>query len=94
MVAQSTALILALGAVASAQTFNGVPSSITCLKDDLTNSDVTRAQIESAIVGPQGDMIEESASNRASGYCSSSAFTGIPLYSVSRHFNMPRLLYV
>lgn len=89
MLAQSTTLVLALGAAASAQTLKGFPSSITCLKDDGTNGNVSQAQIESAVVGPQGDITEQSASNTASGHCTS--LTGIPLYYVSCHFNVPRL---
>ncbi|KKY32961.1 hypothetical protein UCDDA912_g07081 [Diaporthe ampelina] len=78
MLAQSTTILLALGAVASAQTLTGFPSSITCLKNDGTNGDVSRAEIESAVVGPQGDVTEESAANTASGHCTS--LSGIPLY--------------
>ncbi|KAG8162274.1 hypothetical protein KVR01_008039 [Diaporthe batatas] len=79
MLAQSTTLLLALGAVASAQTMKGFPSSITCLKDDGTNGTVSQAQIESAIVGPQGDLIEQSAANAASGHC---VTLSIPLYNI------------
>ncbi|POS74036.1 hypothetical protein DHEL01_v207563 [Diaporthe helianthi] len=79
MFARSTTLLLALGAVASAQTLKGFPTSITCLKNDRTDGDVSQDQIESAVVGPQGDITESSASNAASGHCTS--LRGIPLYN-------------
>lgn len=81
MLSRTTTLLLALGAVASAQTLKGFPSSITCLKNDGTNGDVSQAEIESSVVGPQGDITEESAANTASGHCTS--LSGIPLYYVS-----------
>lgn len=92
MLARTTTLLLALGAVASAQTLKGFPSSITCLKDDGTNGDVSQAEIESSVVGPQGDITEESAANTASGHCTS--LSGIPLYYVSYPLQQCRILWV
>lgn len=92
MLSQTTTLLLALGAVASAQTLKGFPSSITCLKNDGTNGDVSQAEIESSVIGPQGDITEESAANTASGHCTS--LSGIPLYYVSCPLQLCHILRV
>ncbi|KAF9880290.1 hypothetical protein CkaCkLH20_02244 [Colletotrichum karsti] len=75
-----TFILLTLGALASAQTLEGFPESISCKQSSGGNASVSKAEMKSAIVGPKGNLEDNSAANVASGKCSS--LSGIPLYTV------------
>ncbi|KAJ0159350.1 hypothetical protein CTA2_9881 [Colletotrichum tanaceti] len=83
MLARSV-LLLALGAVASAQEYVGFPNSVTCKTGRGTvptgSADFTRIQLQDTMVGPKGTMQDKSAANAASGKCTS--LSGIPYYTV------------
>ncbi|GKT43359.1 uncharacterized protein ColSpa_03540 [Colletotrichum spaethianum] len=71
-------LFLALGAVASAQTFEGFPNSLTC-NTGSGSATITKTEAQDAIVGPKGTKEDDSAANTASGKCVT--LSGIPLFS-------------
>ncbi|KZL80453.1 hypothetical protein CI238_03432 [Colletotrichum incanum] len=76
-----TFLLLALGAVVSAQTFEGFPNSLTCKtgSDASGSATITKIEIQDAIVGPKGNKEDDSAANVASGKCAT--LSGIPLFT-------------
>ncbi|KAK2763516.1 hypothetical protein CKAH01_15980 [Colletotrichum kahawae] len=75
-----TIVILALGALASAQTLTGFPDSISCKQTSGGNASVSKAEMKAAIVGPKGFKEDDSAANVASGKCAT--LSGIPLFTV------------
>ncbi|TDZ71699.1 hypothetical protein CTRI78_v001994 [Colletotrichum trifolii] len=79
MLARSV-LVLAISAVASAVTLQGFPSSVSCLQDSGKTAELTKAEMQAAIVGPKGLKEDDSAANVASGKCST--LSGIPLFTV------------
>ncbi|GJC91587.1 hypothetical protein ColKHC_00413 [Colletotrichum higginsianum] len=66
-------LLLALGAAASAQQFEGFPNGLTCKTGSggTGSTTITKIELQDAIVGPQGDKYDNSAANVASGKCTS-----------------------
>lgn len=77
----SSVVVLLFGALASAQTLQGFPSSVSCKQDGGGSAEVTKAEMQAAIVGPKGFLEDNSAANVASGKCST--LSGVPLYTVS-----------
>ncbi|KAF6834729.1 hypothetical protein CMUS01_06046 [Colletotrichum musicola] len=76
----SSVIVLFFGALASAQILQGFPSSISCKQDAGGSAEVTKAEMQAAIVGPKGNLEDNSAANVASGKCS--RLSGVPLYTV------------
>ncbi|RYP07546.1 hypothetical protein DL764_002423 [Monosporascus ibericus] len=75
-------LFAVLGGVAGvhAATYNGFPNALTCSLDDTTTATRTAAEVQRMVTGPAGTLIDPSASNVASGKCTS---LRIPYYNVS-----------
>ncbi|KAK1720135.1 hypothetical protein CaCOL14_002156 [Colletotrichum acutatum] len=73
-------LILALGAVASAQQFVDFPTSLTCKTGAGGKETATISKIEAqdAVKGPNGTKQDDSAANVASGKCVN--LSGVPFY--------------
>ncbi|KAK6206715.1 hypothetical protein QIS74_13203 [Colletotrichum tabaci] len=73
-------LLLALGAAASAQQFEGFPNGLTCKTGSggTGSTTITKIELQDAIIGPQGDKNDNSAANVASGKCTS--LSGIPFF--------------
>lgn len=81
----NTVLLLALGALTSAQQFKDFPSVLTCQTGDGTTTvDIPQEVSQKAVVrgsgGPAGTLMEESAANASSGKCTRLA--GIPYFVV------------
>ncbi|KAK2014441.1 hypothetical protein LZ32DRAFT_616879 [Colletotrichum eremochloae] len=74
------ALLVTLGAFASAQTFVGFPSSLTCKTSNGTAT-ISMSESQNAILGPKGFKVDDNAANMASGKCST--LSGIPLFAES-----------
>lgn len=77
----SAVVVLALGALASAQTYEGFPTSLSCKLTSGGTAEISKIEAQDTIVGPKGSKIDDSAANVASGFCVS--LSGIPLYAVS-----------
>ncbi|KAK1972616.1 hypothetical protein LY78DRAFT_665289 [Colletotrichum sublineola] len=77
------ALLVTLGAFASAQTFVGFPSSLTCKTSNGTAT-ISMSESQNAILGPKGFKVEDNAANMASGKCST--LSGIPLFAIYSSF--------
>lgn len=70
-------IVLGLAAVASAQTFSGFSDSgIVCQGGNTA----TKAEVDSAIVGPKGTITQAKASDLGYGRCQN---LNVPMYSVS-----------
>ncbi|WYZ34146.1 hypothetical protein EsH8_I_000422 [Colletotrichum jinshuiense] len=75
----SAVVVLALGALASAQTYEGFPTSLSCKLTSGGTAEISKIEAQDTIVGPKGSKIDDSAANVASGFCVS--LSGIPLYA-------------
>lgn len=89
-----TVLILALGAVASAQKFEDFPTSLTCKTGAGGKGTATISKIEAqdAVKGPNGTKQDDSAANVASGKCVN--LSGVPFYGVSNSMGYLPLVYL
>ncbi|OHF01189.1 hypothetical protein CORC01_03504 [Colletotrichum orchidophilum] len=78
-----TVLILALGAFASAQKFIDFPNSLKCQTDGAGKefANITKIDAQDAVKGPNGNVINNSAADAASGKCVK--LSGVPFYAGS-----------
>ncbi|KAI9154911.1 hypothetical protein HJFPF1_07471 [Paramyrothecium foliicola] len=61
------ALAVALGGVASAQTFNSFPATLTCFTSDTDTASINNADLKDVVVNGPRSLLEKVASNMATG---------------------------
>lgn len=84
-------MFLALGTIVSAAAkFEDFPTSVTCEAEGDSTINVVKVDLQSAIVGPKGTKVDDSAANVASGKCVH--LSGIPLYAVCRKISFSVVL--
>ncbi|KAF6824138.1 hypothetical protein CMUS01_10378 [Colletotrichum musicola] len=79
MLARSVLLAAIVGLVSAAEKLEGFPASVSCKLGTGGTAAISKAEMQKAIVGPKGTLVDNSASNVASGACVS--LKGIPLFA-------------